>query len=165
MKSNLVSWPLPLFPGFTLTVGLFLKKDSSTEPVINESFVNDAIIIDATVVPDLLFIQSAACRALSSLQHNGLVTKSLLEELVFYLYPSNSFNLLKDLTAPSSFAYLIHLSKEPPLLPLDHAKFLPLEEVVLDKARIAKIFNLKDAEYSAEKHLTQCLNALVTKKV
>ena len=159
------SWPLPLFPGYTLTVGLFLK-DNSHEQNLSE-FLNakEGIIVDATIIPDLFLIQSAACRALSSLQSNALVTKSLLEELVFHLYPSNSFSLLKDFCNAPSYAFLIILSQEAIVQP--EVPFLPLEmhQDILDTSRIAKVFNLLEGEYSREKHLKQCINAVVCKRV
>lgn len=162
--SSCSTWSLPLFPGYTLTVGLFLKDNNHNGENIIES--SECIIVDATIIPDILLIQSAACRALSSLQYNSLVTKSLLDELVFFLYPSNNFNLLKEFYSAASYAFYIQLlNKEGKSL--EDMNFLPLEmhKDILDKSRIAKIYSLTDFEYSPEKHLKQCLNSVICKRV
>lgn len=159
------TWTLPLFPGYSLTLGLFSKADN-----VGVERGEECILVDATIVPDVFLIQSAACRALSSFQHSSLVTKGLLEEVVFYLYPSNNTNRIKEFCTVSSFGFYISLSSgnESPGSSLPASlSFLPLEKHadVLDRNRIAVVYNLKDEEYDHRKHFTQCLNSIVAKRI
>ena len=81
----LICQRLELFPEYELHVALLEKKGPGPLPAIDKF-----LTVDASIIPDIFLIASATSRAISSSQHNSLKTKSLYEEIAFYLLPSNN---------------------------------------------------------------------------
>ena len=81
-----------MFPEYQLHIALLEKKSPISFPTPSEF-----LLVDATIIPDIFFIASATSRAISSYQNRSLITKSLYEEIAFYLLPSNNviYNLFK----------------------------------------------------------------------
>jgi hypothetical protein len=176
-NKSFISCKLDLFPDYYLQVALLEK--GSPKPLTGSK---DYILVNAAVIPDVFFIASAASRALSSYQHDALVTKSLHEEVAFYLLPSNNVSfVLSELTnINAKYFFFIQLCK------FDEAREqnlnFSLENVesnlgdgfeivdlekhkeILDSERISKLYSLAKG-YEEHLHFDQCLNSLAIKKV